>query len=144
MSHSNSAKASARAARRQREFDGQCCLVCRITDAVMLVATPRGKVPRRFLEQHHVVGQVNDADATIPLCRNHHALATAAYMEAGAEMEEQPTLLHKIEMVLRSLGAYSQIMGVSFPRWADDLAELIEGLDEEYPDWRDIDVGEDD
>lgn len=139
MSSDNTARSAARSERRKRKFDGQSCLVCGTSDPVVLVDTPTRKVFKRFLEQHHVVGKAN-GKATVPLCRNHHALATEAYLSAGIDMRRQPTLLHKLVMVLRSLGEYSKIMGVSFPRWADSLHSLIEQLDEQYPEWRDIDV----
>lgn len=139
MSSYNTARSSARSERRKRKFAGQSCLVCSITDPVVLVDTPTRKVSGRFLEQHHVVGKANGR-ATVPLCRNHHAWATESYLAAGIDMRPQPTLLHKILMVFRSLSEYSTMMSGSFAGWAESLASLIEQLDEEYPAWRAIEV----
>src|SRR4051812_12587749 len=50
---------------------GAACAECGLTEPDALILTPT-----HLLEDHHVLGRLAAPDATVVLCRNHHALQT--------------------------------------------------------------------
>lgn len=137
MTKHSSARNASRNSRRQRQFDGQCCVLCEESDPCVLIMMSRTKL-ERLLEQHHVIGRINSTAATVPLCRNHHAKLTRDYMAAGASMFAQPTLLHRILMVLRSLAVFFPHLGIAVERLGEELETFIHLLDEHCPGWRSL------
>jgi hypothetical protein len=124
-------KKDARHSRRKRLRLNRTCIVCGLSDPASLVITKRS-----LIEQHHLVGRVNEADLTVPLCRNHHAQLTAKYTDEGISMKPPETILHRLEVIARAIGVFFIYLGHHFKDWADSLAELIKGLDKTYPTWR--------
>jgi hypothetical protein len=121
----------ARGARRKRLILNRACIICGLSDPASLVITKRS-----LIEEHHLVGRVNESDLTVPLCRNHHAQLTAKYANDGISMNPPETMLHRLETVARTIGVVFEYLGHHFKDWADALARLIRGLDEKHPTWR--------
>ena len=121
----------ARRAKRGRLLgDNAACVLCGLANIDALTA-----VSRSLLEAHHVVGHANDAELTVPLCRNCHAELTEGYRDAGVPLNRPPTLLHQLAAVLRSLAAFLQAIGCKLADWAERLIHFLERLDAAVPDW---------
>lgn len=122
----------ARRANRQRRLgDDACCLNCGEAQMVTLVPTAKS-----LLEAHHVVGKANDAELTVPLCRNCHAKLTESLRETGASMAPPKTLLDRLVAVLRALAAFFRMLGEKCSEWAEKLAAFIRALDRHCAEWR--------
>jgi len=106
-------------------------MLCALRDPAALVATNR-----TLLESHHVVGVANAPRLTMPLCRNHPAIAHEKLRDAGAEMRPPQSLLEKFIAILYALGAFFMSLGAHCAEWADSLVEFVRALDERSPDWR--------
>ena len=91
---------------------------------------------RSLLEAHHLVGRVNDADLTVPLCRNCHAILTEKLRQVGASMSKPLTLLDRIVAVLRCIGAFLGLIGAKLLQLADRLSRFMAALDKSAPEWR--------
>ncbi len=91
---------------------------------------------RTLLENHHVVGKRHDPSLTLPVCRNCHGELTEGARDAGADLRRQPTYLHRLAMILLSLGSLFIALGEAMRRYANDLFRLIAGLDERCANWR--------
>lgn len=125
---------SGRRARREQRFGlNAACVRCGIT-------TPETLVPlkRRFLEDHHVCGQANDAALTVPVCRNCHAVLTERQQAAGVTFTPPPTILHQIAAALVSLFAMLHDLCERGMNWVEAVSRLIQDLDSAYPAWRQL------
>jgi hypothetical protein len=91
---------------------------------------------RSLLEAHHLVGKANDADLTVPLCRNCHAILTEKLRQVGASMNNPLTLLDRIVAILRCIGAFLGSIGNKFLQWADQLTRFMAALDRNVAHWR--------
>lgn len=130
--HPNPMKTAARRARRANRFEAHAaCVRCGITTLETLVP-----LKRRFLEDHHVCGQANDAALTVPVCRNCHAVLTERQQAAGVTFATPPTILHQIAAALESLFAFLYELCERGMGWVAALSGLIEDLDSVYPEWR--------
>lgn len=130
----NPTTTAARQTRRERRFGtGAACVRCGITALETLVP-----IKRRFLEAHHVCGQVNDDDLTVPVCRNCHAILTEGQQAAGVTFTTPPTVLHQIVAALASFFAMLSELCERGMDWVDGLSGLISDLDSTYPEWRSL------
>lgn len=125
---------AARLARRDRRFDGPAaCVRCGISEPETLVP-----VRRSLLEAHHVCGRANDGALTVPVCRNCHAVLTEGQRAAGVTFALPPTLLHQIAAALESFFAFLYELCERGMDWVAALSGLIENLDSDYPEWRQL------
>jgi hypothetical protein len=81
------------------------CLRCGCSEPMVL-----RPVTRSFLEQHHVVGLVNDADLTLALCFNCHALITERLHQAGVSMTREPDGIKFAANVFRALAVHHSML----------------------------------
>jgi hypothetical protein len=140
----NPAKTAARRANRGRALGTSTwCVLCPptnpVTDPMALIALPRNAIPSTLFEEHHVLGRRNSLDATVTLCRNHHALLHEGYREAGALLKKQPSVLHVLDVVLRALAVFLRALADSFDQWGATLEPFTDQLDAHYPGWRTLD-----
>jgi hypothetical protein len=81
------------------------CLRCGFSEPMVL-----RPVTRRFLEQHHVVGSANDADLTLALFFNCHALITEELHQAGVSMTREPDPIKFAGNVFRALAVHHSML----------------------------------
>src|SRR5260370_38406296 len=125
-----------RETRRQHKLPADAaCVLCGTTnpEALQLVA-------RSLLEQHHVLGEANTPELTVPLCRNCHAVETEGLRDLGVELRhgQQRQLPEVLVSALRALGRFFSMLGQQLLAWAEELAALIGALDREHPGWREL------
>ena len=111
------------------------CISCGVTEPAVL-----RRSGSRLIEQNHLVGRANDAKLTAPMCRNCHALYTAAQYNRQIDLEyyESRNLLEwTADFVLQLAYLFSQL-ALRLERMGTQLRELVVALDVEYPAWRSI------
>ena len=95
--------------------------------------------PRSILEVHHVAGRRNDADLVVVLCLNCHARAGENQRSAGVLTSSAPaSSVEAMEAGLRSLASFFALIVETCLRWADQLASLVNALDDHFPAWRSL------
>ncbi len=116
--------------RNQRLGEGEhSCLLCGYAEPEGLVAVntqwleSRG-VPRRLLEDHHLVGWKRDGELTALLCRNCHAKATEGLLRAGISMQREPDPKELVAMMLDALAVFFEMLAAAVRRWAQMLREV--------------------
>lgn len=125
----------ARRAKRERLLgDDPACFLCGMKNLPALMP-----MARSILEAHHVVGRENDAELTVPACRNCHAELTEGYRDAGVTLNRPPTFLHQLAAVLRAIGAMLIALGNKCAEWGAKLLRIIDQLDAAAPAWRALD-----
>ena len=124
----NDARRTARKA--QLGSDRTCCL-CQEADIASLT---RGS--RSLLEEHHVVGEANDADLTITLCFNCHRKLTERMRANGTSMHPPKTCLDQLVAILLALAAFFRMLSDALTEWAKKPGNLATALDSNYPEWR--------
>ncbi len=96
----------------------------------------REAVPIR-LEKHHVDGRKINRKLKLDLCSNCHRVVHKRAAEAGADLSKRPpTLLHRLETILRMRGSLYIELGEAMRIEAYEIEDLISGLDEDLPNWR--------
>ena len=85
---------------------------------------------------HHVLNRQNDADLTVPLCRNCHALVTEGIRQCNASTAAPRTILDRIVAVLRALAAFFRQLADALLALADRLLRFMGLLDRTDPTWR--------
>jgi len=93
---------------------------------------------RNRLEDHHVDGKRNNSKLTIPVCILGHRDIHRRACDAGADLREPPTVLHRLATVRRLRAALFFELGKAALREADELTDLIAGLDQDFPKWRNL------
>jgi hypothetical protein len=128
----------ARKADRGRRVGGSACVLCGEIDPAVLVA-----VDRSLLEFHHTAGAANDPTLGGWLCRNCHAVATAAQRDVGVELRHRDDrhAVERLEAALRSLASFFALLAERLFAWADRLASLVATLDASVPQWRVVTEG---
>lgn len=133
----NPIQSDARKGRRKRKLGPDAvCILCGESRPEALMA-----VPRSFLHQaHHVVGDVNDPDLTVPVCLNCHAKETERQRGYGVNLhrDRMRTLPETLISILRALAAFFHSLGERLAYWAEELADFVRALDIQYPQWRDL------
>ena len=80
----------------------------------------------RLLEEHHMLGQAHDPDATVTLCLNCHREITEGLAREGVSMRPEKNLHNLIALVLRSSAVLFDFLASSYRKWAS----LLEDEDE--------------
>lgn len=106
--------------------DNPVCALCGENDPVTLL-----------YELHHIAGRANEPDLTARLCRNCHAKQTEALRAGGVSMDPPPTPLHQLAALLGGLAEFVAHLAASLTGWSRFVILLIDGLDEQFPAWRD-------
>jgi hypothetical protein len=110
------------------------CVLCGFADLAALVL-----VHRTFLEKHHVFAVAHVPGATVPLCRNCHAIQTERMRDAGIPLTDNDrSTLEVLEAVLRANAIFQRAQADAWESFADDTRRLIDDLDERDPGWRDL------
>ena len=127
-----------RKARRERRLGPNAvCFLCGFADPAALLL-----VQRTSLERHHVFGVGHIPRATVPLCRNCHALLTEQMLDAAVPLAGQHlSKLEVIEAVIRARVVFLRADADASQAFADDLQLLINDLDEHLPGWRELERG---
>ena len=129
--------AETRRAKRERILgDDAACVLCGLGTLASLVS-----VSRNVVEAHHVVGRANDAELTVPLCRNCHAEVTEGYRDAGVPLNRPPTLLHRLVAILRALGVMLVALGQKCAAWAEELLRDMHGPGVDLSGWEKAGAG---
>ncbi len=84
------------------------------------------RVNRSVLEVHHLAGEANDADLTVVLCRNCHAIHHEALRDLGVDLtrDDRPRM-DLLAAVLRGLASFFALLGASLLAWADEVAAYV-------------------
>ena len=127
--------ADARRNRQARRLPpGAACVLCGEGEIAVLKQV---KVKRSLLDGHHVFGQANEATVLAVLCPTCHAKATALQLDVGAMPPGgRGSHLEAMELALRSLGSFFELLADAMYRFAMYLGQAIASLDEYAPDWR--------
>jgi hypothetical protein len=112
-----------RKAKRRQEFGPRpVCVLCGETDPVVF---------------HHPCGIANDCWIEGPLCANCHLRAHEELRRYGVDLKHQPrTKLETLENVLRALAVFLRQLAEALLRWAEELADQIQGLNRTQPNWK--------
>lgn len=93
------------------------------------------------LEDDHVLGVAGSDDVRVWLCKNCHAIQTAArhdHLAGSPAGRQRPNIsaLERLARVLRSLGVFAHTLGAALFGFAQQLAVFAQGLDAYAPGWR--------
>lgn len=75
-------------------------------------------MPRRLLEDHHVVGKNHDPNLVVFLCRNCHYKVTEGYLQAGIDMRYEPNTQKRIATMLKALAVFFELLAERLRQWA--------------------------
>ena len=117
--------------RQQRLGPDARCVRCGETNPECLMP-----VGRSILEQHHVAGEAHEPELTIVVCRNCHALFSAAQQDDGVPLTPQPTVLERVIAATKATGSTLRVIGEGLLRLGDRGDGVITRLDAAFPDWR--------
>lgn len=114
----------ARAARRKIELreklkaEQPVCFYCGCRELVTL-----RRVPRKFLEDHHLLGQNHDSNLTVPVCRNCHALLHEKLLNAGVDLRTEPDPIQRVATMLRAEAVHLEMLAATKRKQAALLDE---------------------
>jgi hypothetical protein len=91
---------------------------------------------RSWFEDHHVLGEEHEPSLTVPVCRNCHALLSAAQLDDVVPLVPQPTLLERLIAVFQAFVSFLRALADILLEWALRGSRVLAGLDTDYPDWR--------
>jgi hypothetical protein len=99
-----------------------------------------GEINPVLLEVHHIAGAANDQNSVVVLCLNHHRSQSVDQSAAGIDLDSshQRTIVDRVVAWLRGLGLFFAALALACRDMADWLAALAEGLDANYPAWREL------
>lgn len=95
------------------------------------------RVAPRLFEDHHPFGRHHMPEVTVVLCANCHAMHSAGQLDDGVELRPTPTVLERLVAITGALGSHLRVLSDALLNWSDRGTKLINGLDHDYPDWRD-------
>ena len=130
-------RADARRARHRRPLPPDAaCLLCGVSNLDTLLTAPES-----LFENHHVLGRSADPHLTVVLCRNCHALQSAAQHDHRAVpapgRERTPdSVLERVARALASLALFVHQLAHTLRTLADALLRCAAGLDLYSPGWR--------
>lgn len=125
-------------ARKQRQIrrlppDVACALCGEQEPTILQPTTPS----RSVLESHHAAGKANDDELLVVLCSNCHKKVTAEQYDVGALPSGRASSdLERLELALRSLGVFFNLLAEACYRWAAWITQVITMLNERLPEWR--------
>jgi hypothetical protein len=99
--------------------DCPACLYCGCPEVALL-----WPVTKRFLEDHHLLGESHDPKLTALLCRNCHYLATENLLRSDVSMLPEPDQLKRTAIMLRALSVHHRMLAET--HW--QLAASLEAL----------------
>lgn len=106
------------------------CLFCGVEDPILLIRKSftrlKAWVPKRLLEEHHLLGRNHDPNLTILLCRNCHFLAHEGYLRAGIDMRYEPDPRKRVAKMLLALA-------VLHGKLSETLLQCAALIDEDEP-----------
>jgi len=110
-----------RRVRRLNKFGTDCpaCLYCGCSEVALL-----RPVTKRFLEDHHLLGESHDPNLAALLCRNCHYLATENLLRSDVSMLPEPDQLKRTAIMLRALSVHHRMLSDTHWRLAASLEEL--------------------
>jgi hypothetical protein len=126
MSDPDPIGAASRGERRRRRLKGEdSCALC-----------AENRLPA-LLEVDHYIGQQIEPDATWTLCKNDHSVETAKRKALGLSMEPAAPGFDWVIAVVGGLGRMLTSIGEHLLKAAQWLIGAQEGLDADFPGWRD-------
>jgi len=112
--------------------EGAACALCGEINPEVLRSPARS-----ILEMHHAAGEANDPNLIVVLCQNCHRRATNAQRDQAALPPGiAPSSLERLQLALRSLGAFFSSLAESCLTWAETLGQAILSLNAAVPGWR--------
>lgn len=123
---------SGRKHRRRRKLGPDArCIGCGASNPTILI-----RVKRTLLDLHHPLGQAHAPDVTVPVCKNCHAIFSAAQVDDGVPLDPQATILERQVAIFLAFVSFLGTLAEIWLKWALQGLGLIAGLDADYPDWR--------
>lgn len=116
---------------RRRLGEDPACLLCQCQTPVCLT-----KVNATLLERHHVVGRKVDDDLTATVCLNCHRPLQAGLKDLGLEDRRPGSALEAAALSHLGLEDFLENLADSVGRRGRELLELMDRLDQEMPEWR--------
>lgn len=118
---------------RQRFGDDGSCVLCGCQNLAALT-----EVRVTLLEEHHLAGRKADPELTVAVCLNCHRVLQEGLKDAGLEARYPDNAVERAQA--RSIGVadFFRLAVDSFRRQARELQQLMNHLDQELPDWRDM------
>ena len=98
--------------------DCPACLYCGCSEVALLK-----RVTKRFLEDHHILGESHDPNLTALLCRNCHYLATENLLRSDVSMLPEPDQLKRTVFMLRALSVHHKMLSDTSWQLAVSLEE---------------------
>ena len=124
--------ANGRKHRRRRKLGPDArCIACGIANPTLLI-----DAKRTLFEHHHPLGEEHEPSLTVPVCRNCHALLSAAQLDDGVPLVPQPTLLERLIAIFQAFVSFLAALANILLEWALRGSRVVAGLDADYPDWR--------
>jgi hypothetical protein len=124
--------ASGRRHRRRRKLGPDArCIACGESNPTVLI-----RANRSLFEHHHVLGTQHVPDLTVPVCRNHHAILSAAQVDDGVRLDPQPTVLERLVAIFHAFASFLGSLAKILIEWAMKGHSFIAGLDADFPGWR--------
>lgn len=99
--------------------DNPTCLYCGCPEVALL-----RPVTKRFLEDHHLLGESHDPNLTALLCRNCHYLATENLLRADVSMLPELDRLKRTAIMLRALSVHHRMLSDTHWQLAASLEEM--------------------
>jgi hypothetical protein len=118
--------------KRQRVGPDVRCLCCGRREPEVLI-----RAKRTLFELHHPLGQAHEPDLTLPVCRNCHAILSAAQVDDDVWLDPQPTVLERIIAIFQALVSFLGALAKILLEWVLRGLRFIAGLDVDYQGWRD-------
>ena len=113
-----------------------------MSSAASPILRPSSAAGRSLLEKHHPFAAAHVPGATVPLCRNCHAIETERMRDAGIPLtNDDLTTLEVLEAVLRANATFQRAQADAWEGFADATRSLITELDERDRGWRDLERG---
>jgi hypothetical protein len=80
----------------------------------------------RLLEEHHILGEAHDPDATVTLCLNCHREITEGLAREGVSMRPEKNPLKLIVLMLRASAVLFESLARSYRKWATLLEHHLD------------------
>jgi hypothetical protein len=131
-------EAAKREAKRLAKFlvkqgDRPLCLFCGCAEPMLLrpISKKFFQKHRCFFEEHHVFGWMLDADTTLALCFNCHALVTEGLRQAGVEMKRETNPVKFAQMIFRALSVHFRILSDACWKFANLLGDKAQSTSQQ-------------
>jgi hypothetical protein len=95
------------------------------------------EVPGRLFEAHHPFGKQHEPTITVILCCRCHAIASMRQVDDGVNLRAVSTALERLGDSEGALGSHLLTVREELLKRSKKVRALIEGLDRDYPAWRD-------